>query len=1726
MEDNERCLKDLKIKRRSIKAALTRAQTFLTNFNPRDDPISQLEFRQEGLPRISNSFDEIQSQIELINESVEENETEREEFENKYYGLRSQIQDIISAEKEHNLSMNNTHQNISFASVQRARLPPVDLPKFDGNIQEWESFYGFYKALVHEDDRYPAVQKFSYLRSSLSGQALDIVKGIPMTEANYEAALGKLKRRYDNRSLVIQSHIRAILDLPQVQTSSARELQALQSKLSAHVASLKELNQPVDQWDAWLVTISLRKLDHASSHEWQLRRTDTNLPTFTQIEEFLLGRCIAFESSEASSNSDCNILQNLQAKGNARFLKKSLLAANDTTTCTFCSGSHRIFYCEKFKALRVNSRSAAIREKGLCYNCLSSGHVSKDCKSIYTCRICKGRHNSLLHVDKKVNLEQGLIDNNANESGQSSNTQEIPKVSAAASLNAQATGGYVFLATAIVLAQDKYGRMKECKAILDTGSQINFISKRLAKLLQLPSQRSSLPVSGIGSSTLNASTYVEIKVHSRVRDYSIKLLCYVLPNIVGCLPSCTEPKEGWNIPQELRVDLADPKFYEAGSVDLLIGAGAFYELLESERIPLGVGNLSLQGTTFGWVVTGELGAACLIGVATLGESIEQDWVSRQTNKEEAYGKVSKSNKRCIEEEKALLHYKDTVTRDKQGRFVLKLPVKSHADPLGDSSSIAASRLIGIERRLQRDDELRAEYNNFMKEYLEMGHMSEVLGEMEIPKRACYLPHHAVLKSTSLTTKVRVVFDASARTTTGHSLNDILLRGPTVQEDIFSILTRFRKHQFVITADIEKMFRQINIAESDQDLQRIMWRFSPSEAIRTYRLSTVTYGTTPASFMATQCLVTLAEEFKNQYPEASRVIAKDFYMDDLMSGADSEEQCSILEQQISRILNSAKLPLRKWCSNSSTVLKKIGKGNADTMFTLEIKEDDTIKSLGLGWQPFTDQFKFNVTIPADRSNLTKRKLLSDLNRVFDPLGFLGPVLIKGKIFLQHLWQLKIDWDEQLESEIQERWKLYYAGLEYLKQLNIPRKSKPYASDRVEIHGFSDASMEAYGACVYIRSLDKNGKWNSRLLCSRSRVAPLKGATIPRLELSGALLLAQLVEKVADSWNIKCETFYLWTDSTIVLGWLNSHASRLKTFVANRVCQILEKTRVQQWNHVATDENPADVLSRGIETQKLQEAKIWWFGPYWLEEDSSTWRNSSSYIKEHSLPELKPVQLTLYATKVQNPLLSAYSEWNKLVRATAWIRKFFKYLKYHKSVQDTAKHLTVLELKEAEYKLIKQAQYEEFGKEIDALSKKQEISRGSKIKGLCPFIGKDNLLVVGGRLHNSNLDYYQKHPIILPFNNKLTRLIFENYHKILLHGGPQLLLAEIRLRFWPMKGRAMARSVTSRCVTCVRAKPKFEYPVMATLPKARVQPARPFMSTGVDFAGPLAIRSGLRRVSNIKAWIAVFVCLSTRAVHLEPVVGLTKGAFLASLRRFMARRGKCASIYSDNGTNFVGAQRELDFYLKNIDADIARDGIEWHFNPPAAPHFGGIWESAVKSAKFHLTRVVKEARLTLEELITLLCEIEACLNSRPLVPLSSSPSDLEALTPAHFLVGGPLLLIPEPDLNSEKVETLRRWSYVQALMQGFWKRWTTEYLPQLQVRGKWTAKSTNLKIGDLVIIKEDMVVPGRWKMGRVLQTHPGSDGTVRVVTLRTSNGNEMKRPVVKLCRLPIEAENDEK
>ena len=898
------------------------------------------------------------------------------------------------------------------------------------------------------------------------------------------------------------------------------------------------------------------------------------------------------------------------------------------------------------------------------------------------------------------------------------------------------------------------------------------------------------------------------------------------------------------------------------------------------------------------------------------------------------------------------------------------------------------------------------------------------------------------------------------------------------------------------------------------------------------MTRVTFGVAASAFVAIQSLQQTATDFASEYPLASKHVFKSFYVDDCLAGAESTEEAVQLQQQLRSLLLKGGFDLRKWRSSSSEVMQSIPTDLHELIPVKEFLEEATIdspKALGVHWDSSRDVLQVSIGTLSPLKQCTKRSVISDIAKTFDVLGWFAPATILMKILFQHLWEIKLEWDEEVPRNIQKMHHEWKQQLPLLKDIAVNRcYFRPGCSVvKTELHGFSDASEDAYAAVIYLRAVYDKGPPSLSLIIAKTKVAPLKKQSIPRLELCGAQLLAKLLTKVRMSLKVDLGNTYAWSDSTIVLHWLDGNPKRYKTFVGNRISTILELLPTRCWNHVPTNSNPADCASRGLMPKNLFSYSLWWDGPKWLlmEPPQLPPQPFSHSTKGDS--EIKAVCHSVHVNEIW--IEDKYSSYTHLVRITAWILRFSKNVRARKTGTSclNSPSLTVIELKAAEIFLHLASQNRSFEDERQKLLSGVLLKSSSPLLSLNPSIDSDGLLRVGGRLNNSALSYSQRHPIILERKDVLTVLMVRSKHICLLHAGITLLLSALSNSFHIIGARRLVRSVCRSCVTCRKVSAKTECHMMGQLPAQRVCPNAPFSVTGIDFAGHLIIKKGhTRKPVLVKTYVCIFVCLSTKATHLETVSDLTTDAFIAALKRFIARRGLPNEVYSDNGSNFVGASNDLkslySFFSKDSTQNslsdfVSSQRIVWHFNPERAPHFGGLWEAAVKSMKYHLKRVVGQQKFTFEEFNTLLCQVEACMNSRPLLPLNTHSDDgIEVLTPGHFIIGRSLQTLPSLDLTSQRLPLLKRWSLCQALLQHWWQRWSKEYLQQLQRIIKWKIPSRNIQPGDIVFVKEDCLMATQWQMAKIITTSPGRDGYTRVVTLKTKNG-VYKRPVTKLVLL---------
>ncbi|GFV35979.1 integrase catalytic domain-containing protein [Trichonephila clavipes] len=948
----------------------------------------------------------------------------------------------------------------------------------------------------------------------------------------------------------------------------------------------------------------------------------------------------------------------------------------------------------------------------------------------------------------------------------------------------------------------------------------------------------------------------------------------------------------------------------------------------------------------------------------------------------------------------------------------------------------------------------------------------------------FFPHHAVMKGDSVSTKLRVVFDGTCKPSNGNSILGI---GKILQPDLFTILVKFRLNEIAFFADIQQMYRQILIDQEDQNFQRIVWRESKDSPIREYKLCTVTYGTASAPYLATRCLFQTGLDLERDDPAVSSLIKESFYIDDLMAGAPSSEEAISLIKTLSSILEARGFHLRKWRSNSSEVLSRIPSNWVRDSSNLKIHPDECSKALGLTWNSMKDIFIFNLKVNFP-DNITKRSFLSQSARLFDPLGFLTPCTASIKIFYHQLWLLKLDWDSPLPEALATKWKTFQKEFEQVCSIHIPRWIHT-ASQQITLHGFCDASELAYASVIYAVQPQADGN----------------------TKLNGALLLARLYATCKNILKEYDVHFYAWTDSQVVLSCLSSHPRNWKPYIANRTSEILDLVSADSWRYVPTKMNPADIACRGLSPKELPTCVLWWESPQWLSCEMDSWpkqpkRNdqTSSVSKERKRTAFSfPVAVN---GDFIDTLFLKFSSFTKIIDIFALCFRYITNCKARvgkmKNLDSKGKFhvppLTTYERRQTSNKIFLYIQNLFFKEEISCIKANKPVVKKSILSALCPFIDKDGLIRVGGRFRNSTLQYGAKHPIILSNQHEICKLIVNMYHILYLHAGCTVLLGIIKQIYWIIGLKNIVKKCIYQCIVCCRYRATTSKQLMGDLPTHRVTPGRPFSVCGVYYAGPINIlRYRGRGAKTTKGCIALFICFVTKALHLELVSDLTSETFIASLKRFCARRGAPNHIYCDNGTTFVGTRRKLQEIFKfasklneneHFCYFLSQVNIEWHF---LALH-------------------------------TLLTQVEAILNSRPLVSLDydNDSDSLNILTPSYFLIGEVITSSPE-HTNDDKLSLHSRWDIVQKMKLSFWRKWKIDYPSNLQKRTKWKSPNNNFKVEEIVINKEDNIPPATWPLGKVIETHPGKDGVVRVVTLRTVKG-QFKRPIHKLCKLPLHQE----
>ncbi|KAI5753224.1 hypothetical protein M8J77_024779 [Diaphorina citri] len=1608
----------------------------------------------------------------------------------------------------------------------KIKLPTINVPLFNGDVTNFPSFKSLYDQLIHSNSTLSDIQKFSYLKGYLSPSAATCIDHIAFVAQNYQLAYKSVSDRYGNSRVLANAYLAQILKFQSLQTDQVKGLRTFLDIFHVNVESLKGLNI-VDLGEFILLQLGLKALDAKTRLEFEHEQQERCFPRFVDLVKFVQHKCSVLDLAQdnapnkvASANRKSLVTTNHHdhgtTSGRPPFKSSNTGDKRSVFKCSVCNGGHRIASCPKFLTFDATKRIKQIKELKLCFACLSSTHILPDCKSTYQCKHCRSTsHHSLLHNH----------DQPSKSSPNHSTALPATKSSYHATNPGNLASSVVLLGTAIVQLQDKYGVWHPVRCILDSGSQISIMTQRLALQLKLPWYSSSLRVSGVGSDKpvqSKGEVSVNLLPHQQVIKPGMQPLniqAVILPKIANHLAS---PVNSELLHNFSHLPLADLTYVNSNfnrSIELLIGAEYYCQLLDNTTRII-VGNPSAVPSILGWLLVGKCPTSSDQTQPHHSFFVTEDPIVSQLQKFWEIEELPCLRPQDPEEVLCENHFIETHERDESGKYVLRLPFKNLTPPdLGTNKDIALRRLSSLDKKLSLNVEYKQLYDENLESYLAPGHMT--VAQESSPY---LLVHHGVYRPTSSTTKLRVVFDPNIPGSSGKSLASSLLVGPKLQKEISNLLIHFRLNPVAITCDIQAMYRSIFIHPADRKYQHILWHAGGSKAVVEYELTTCTFGLPPSPYQAQRVLQQLALDEGSSFPEAADVLTNYVYVDDIVTGASTVQAAIALRNDLISILAKGGFSVRKWASSHSAVLSDIPESLCEKPYSFSEGGEEAVKVLGLKWSPGTDSFFWEVNPPPLSSTITKRQVLSFVAAIYDCNGYLSPIIVWMKIFLQHLWlDSSLSWDTPLSENLHEKWVSFTSELSVISKIQIPRHIISDGLQSIHLVGFADASKAAYAAVVYLRTCNFQGQVQTYLLRAKTKVAPLKILTINRLELCAALLLAKTLKSLAFlASKLSIKQAYLFSDSAVVLSWLKTPPHLLKTFVANRVTQILELTAPSQWQHVATERNSADPASRGLSPSLLVTNGLWFKGPAFLKQSIEEWP-VSTVDRPNQIPELKPA-ISL-VTKVDiNPLIQTmerFSSLGKLQRVFAYVLRFIDACRKRRSSEIS---LSLSELDHALKAVIRVTQKHYLSEELKTVSKGQQVAN---LRTLSPIITSAGILAVGGRLSQAPLSEAAKHPILLPNKAHLTKLLIDHYHHLTLHGGPKVVQSLLQRLYWIIGARGLIRNLLSKCVKCFHTKPVFKQPLMADLPASRFAQGRAFLNVGVDLAGPFSLKSGPRRNSPIvKAYFAIFICMAVKAIHLELLSSLSTPCFLAALDRFIGRRGLPVVIHSDNGSNFRGAARylsETQNFLSTSRDEISvylRDReVAWNHIPSRSPWIGGLWEAGVKSVKKHLKHVLHDHSFNYEEFLTILISCEAICNSRPICSLSVNPNDgVDVLTPGHFLTGAPLLARAEMDISSTYIPPTKRWLLLTQANQSFWKRWKADYLNTLIQRGKWTSGSRNINVGDVVILRGEDSPPQQWPLGRVTEVLPGLDGVVRVAKVRTMNG-ELTRPAAKLAVLPL-------
>lgn len=1296
-------------------------------------------------------------------------------------------------------------------------------------------------------------------------------------------------------------------------------------------------------------------------------------------------------------------------------------------------------------------------------------------------------------------------------------------------------------------------------ALLDDGSGITLMEEKLFHDLHLEGERRLLTLQWTGEMTRTEESYVTNLALSGVKNRKVHKLLEVSTVKNLALPSQTvvirELQERCSHLRDLPLeDMRDAK------PELLIGLRQA-KLLVSHKVRAGADDEPVAiRTALGWLVFGS--SAPSFNFVALNQEIRhghfQLHMTEPPNLDqdlhqlvkgyfttENFGVAPpKANYALTEEEKRADAIIEKTMKLSGGRAEIGLLWKDDEVVLPDYYPMAKRRLFSLEKSLLKQPELLEWTTNHISGLVEKGHARIASPDelMKAWKRVAYIPGFTIVNENKSPPKPRFVLDfAAAATSGGKSVNSELLKGPDNLAPMLHGLCRFREQKIAVNADVKEMFHQIKIREEDQQSQRFLWRDADTTREPTvYIMQVMAFGPKCSPACAQAVKNTHAEKYRAECPQAVEALIKTTYVDDYFNSHATVDEAVQVSLDAIRICNDISFPLVGFQSNQPDMLKQLPQEHVKEAFvSMDPEEARSLiaKVLGMYWDPLLDVFIYKLhtnnmveKMLDETHHPTKRELLTTLMKVFDPLGLIAHYLIRAKMILQEVWRDGTNWDEPINARLLMPWREWVKELQNIEMIKIPRQYAPVnpLETKVQLIIFVDASETGFAATGYFLFTTNDHSHVAHVM-AKAKVAPLKQLSMPKLELQGAVLGVRTATSIKDLHSFPIDDVLFLSDSRVVLAWITARNLKLKQFVALRISEILDGSTRAQWYHIGSKHNVADDGTKCNDPTMGNTTTRWFKGADFLSKPREEWPITAALELEsqtvvsavHCIPPTIPLSFTTL-----DDIAEKYkSKWATYVRILARILKLS--LKNNTNTGFIrCNYINPKELRRAEEILFRKIQVDSFPNEVTALMNGEAVHKASSILSLTPRLAADGVIRLSSRAQQANTSYAARNPAVLPNKHELVDLMIQHYHELNFHIAEDTTIADIRERAWIVHIRSALARVRKSCAYCILRKAQPQMPLMGQLPPARLDfSAKPFTHVGVDCFGHYDVKFGRGKV---KRWILLFTCLTFRAVHLEMLNNMSTDECLAAIRRFQARRGRNLQFYSDCGTNFVGADRQLQRDVadmrRTLCESVAQEfSVKWQFQPAYAPWRGGAWERLIKSIKKCIDYVFVGENPREDILRNAMTEAETRMNQRPLTHVPVDPEDEKPLTPNMALFGDEELSMSVAPGTFSDCDAYSKSAYrrSQHLADKMFSRWLKDYLPTIVRRPKWLTEVKPAQVNDLAILIDPTQPRDAWKLGRLTAIYPGPDGRVRSADILLKDGSMKKnRSIGRLAILDLD------